>query len=323
MLTMSGLDLSQCPVCLGKPGTGQKLKFTQKYDLDGEVFSLFECPLCFVQFWVPFKNPGPDWYEKCTQNLKHRAVNDKEFFLWMAENRGITKHFLESPPHKNPKELKLLDVGCGTGGFLVEAQKLGYDVTGVDFDPEQIKTARSFGLERVFSEDVFEFLKNHPDEFDVVTGFEIIEHVDRPKEFLSLIHKVLKTDGYLCLSTPNRSRIGPKKEFWDFPYHHLTRWTRASLQNIVSLENFRSIKIREELPLSYLIPKFRVGLGVFLRKKAAKQPEKNSGTKQYKDTVAKLGSVKDRILAAFLLPPACLLFILGKKGQGLYLTAKK
>lgn len=318
----NSLNLSQCPVCSGKLTSNQKFKFLEKYSLDDGVFSLFECPLCSVKFWTPFKNPGPEWYEKCTQNLKHRAVNDKEFFLWMAENRGITKHFLENPPHQNPKGLKLLDVGCGTGGFLIEAQKLGYTVTGVDFDPEQIRTAKEFGLEQVFSEDVLKFLEKHPNEFDVITGFEIIEHLDQPREFIRLIHQALKPGGILCLSTPNQNRIGPKNEFWDFPYHHLTRWTKKSLTNIITLESFKNIKVEEELPLAYLVSKFRVGLGAFLRKKTAKKIGTSSHG-QYKDTVAKLGSMKDRLLSVALLPFGYLLFILNKKGQGLYLTAQK
>jgi hypothetical protein len=134
----------------------------------------------------------------------------------------------------------------------------------------------------------------------------------------------LKTDGFLCLSTPNNSRIGPHNEFWDFPYHHLSRWTKKSLGNIVEMEKFKSIKIDEEVPISYLVSKFRLGLGVFLRRYFKnKKTESGSKNTEYKDTVAKLGSLKDKILYLILLPVASLLFVLNKKGQGLYLVARK
>ena len=92
------------------------------------------------------------------------------------------------------------------------------------------------------------------------------------------------------------------------------------------MENFKSIKIKEEIPVNYLIPKFRVGLGVFVRKYFTnKDKEKFNQNKktEYKDTVAKLGSLKDKILHLILLPIATILFILGKKGQGLYMIARK
>ena len=319
-------NLNQCPVCLGKIYKDQKFKYLEKYNLENEEFSLFECPLCLVKFWYPFKNPGSEWYKNCQQNLMHRDFSDKEYFFWLAENRGITKHFFRNPPHQNPKGLKLLDVGCGTGGFLIEAQKFGYDVNGVDFDGEQIKVAQSFGLKETYEDDVVDFLNRHKGEFDVITGFEIIEHVDKPRDFLKAIYGALKSGGFICLSTPNNSRIGPRDEFWDFPYHHLSRWTKKSLENIIKLENFKFIKIKEEIPINYLIPKFRVGLGVFVRKYFTnKDKEKFNQNKktEYKDTVAKLGSLKDKILHLILLPIATLLFIFGKKGQGLYLIAKK
>lgn len=320
----NSLNSANCPVCLDKLKVGQKFKYIEDYKIDNQRFSLSECPLCRVKFWYPFRNPGPEWYKNCDQNLMHRSFENKEYFLWLAENRGITKHFLNNPPHENPKGLKLLDVGCGTGGFLIEAEKLGYKVTGVDFDDEQIKIAKRFGLNDVYVGDVINFLNVNQGKYDVITGFEIIEHLDKPREFLRAIHGALKPDGYLCLSTPNSSRIGPRNEFWDFPYHHLTRWTKRSLRNIVEMENFKSIKIKEELPISFLISKTRVGLGAFLRKKMVKKSETDvSQSKQYKDTVAKLGSIKDRVLSFFLLPLAMVAYIFGKKGQGMYLTTRK
>lgn len=325
------LSPAVCPVCLNSLKAGQSFSFLINHRSEDGTFSLYQCPNCFIQYWMPFKNPGPEWYEKCTQNLKHRAVNDKEFFMWMAENRGITKHFLTDPPNRYPKGLKLLDVGCGTGGFLIEARKLGYDVAGVDFDPEQIKTAKSFGLEKVYSEDVFSFLAKCQNQFDVITGFEIIEHVDKPREFIKLIYNALKNNGYLCLSTPNHNRIGPKKEFWDFPYHHLSRWSKKSLEGLVNSENFKNIDVTEELPVNYLISQSRVGLGVFIRKLAnslkvnngTNKVNEKDGVKYYRDTVAQLGAGKDIILGFILTPIAHVLYLSGKKGQGLYLVAQK
>jgi 2-polyprenyl-3-methyl-5-hydroxy-6-metoxy-1,4-benzoquinol methylase len=316
-------NMKLCPVCLeGFPQ--MTFRYLGDYNIKDASLQLFQCSICEVKFWYPFKNPGPEWYKECEQNQMHRSFEDKEYFIWLSENRSITKHFFNDVPHKLANGLKLLDVGCGTGGFLLQAKKIGYDVTGVDFDPEQIKVAQSFGLADTFQGDVVEFLNKHPGEFDVITGFEIIEHLDNPREFLEAIYKALKPGGVLCLSTPNNRRIGPKNEFWDFPYHHLSRWTKRSLENVITLENFKHIKVKEELPLSFLVSKTRFGFGAFLRKKKAKDGAvTQTPAKQYKDSVARLGSIKDKAMAAVLWPVALGLFMFGKKGQGLYLTAKK
>lgn len=301
--------MKTCPICKAVESTFPILGNYHRNDGD---FQLFECPHCHVQFWLPFKNPGPEWYATCEQNLKHRASTDKEFLLWQAQQRCITRHFFLHPlPGK-----RLLDIGCGTGGFLVEAKKCGYEVFGVDFDEEQVSVARSLQVPAV-AEDIFSFLENNREPYDIITGFEIIEHLDQPKRFLELIHRNLRPGGYVVLTTPNRRRVGPRNEFWDFPYHHLSRWNAPSLKRLVEQVGFRGVRVKEELPLRYLVAHLRLGIVVRIR---AMKPPKD---KSYKDSVAKLGSLKDRVVGFLLLPLALVLFFLGKKGQGLYLMARK
>lgn len=324
-----------CPMCLDElSSSGDFHCIINNYESDDGKFDLYECLHCNVQFWVPFRNPGADWYENCKQNLRHRSERDREHFLWMAKNRIITSHFLKNPPHVDPRGLKLLDVGCGTGGFLIEAQKLGYDVFGVDFDEEQIKFARSFGLESVYVGDVFSFLDKYDEEFDVITGFEIIEHLDKPREFLNLIYRALKPGGYICLSTPNRLRIGPRNEFWDFPYHHLTRWSKGSLENFVLAAGYKGINIKEAMPTVYLTSKISsgTGLGNLLRKFISRRKvinerkdslSESNSKNTHNDSVAKLGFMKDKAMGLALLPISYLLFALGVRGEWMYLVAKK
>ncbi|TSC91531.1 MAG: 2-polyprenyl-3-methyl-5-hydroxy-6-metoxy-1,4-benzoquinol methylase [Parcubacteria group bacterium Licking1014_17] len=315
-----------CPVCKSKIGG---FEFISNFKSDTDDFSLFECRFCRVQFWSPFKNPGPEWYKNCEQNLRHRDVVDKDFFLWMARNRKINKYFLNALSRAGIRNGKLLDVGCGTGGFLVEAKRAGFNTIGIDFDENQINTAKNYGLTDVYSDDILNFLNKHNDEYDVITGLEIIEHLDNPKEFLEAVFKSIKIGGYFCLSTPNRSRIGSKNEFWDFPYHHLTRWNKSCLLEMAKTIGFKSISIREELPIDYIISKLRLGLGVFIRKLIkSKNKKTNMGNaenpkNEYKDIVSKFGALKDKVLSVVFGPIAVILFIASKKGQGLYLTARK
>jgi len=104
------------------------------------------------------------------------------------------------------KQIKVLDIGCGTGSLLVAMQRAGYrDVEGVDLSPEQLKMAEEFGVNKTTLMEASEFLKNHSEHFDVITGVDVLEHQtkDEAIELLDLIRKSLKKGGKLILRFPN------------------------------------------------------------------------------------------------------------------------
>jgi|GEM_PF-2414302 len=98
--------------------------------------------------------------------------------------------------------LKVLDVGCGSGFFML---MLGEMVTGID-EGENVEVCRKRGLPRVFSINIererFPFKSGS---FDVVTCLEVLEHLKDPKQMLSEIFRVLKPNRLLIVSTPNSS----------------------------------------------------------------------------------------------------------------------
>ncbi|MDD3296482.1 MAG: class I SAM-dependent methyltransferase [Candidatus Omnitrophica bacterium] len=97
---------------------------------------------------------------------------------------------------------KLLDVGCNYGIFLKLAKENGYQVYGVDMSQSAIKYARNELKLNVECKT----LKgaNFPSEyFDVISMFDVIEHVKDPIGELQEIHRVLKKDGLFFLTTPN------------------------------------------------------------------------------------------------------------------------
>lgn len=109
------------------------------------------------------------------------------------------------------KDLRILDVGCG-GGILTEPlARMGADISGIDMVEETIIHAREHakaqGLKIHYSTwqpEAFEQIE----EFDVICAMEVIEHVADPAEFLNALARILKPDGMLILSTPNRTLRG-------------------------------------------------------------------------------------------------------------------
>jgi 2-polyprenyl-3-methyl-5-hydroxy-6-metoxy-1,4-benzoquinol methylase len=139
---------------------------------------------------------------------------------------------------------RLLDVGCGNGGFLLLAQQAGWQVEGLDFDSGAVQTARSRGLE--VRHGGIEVLDGRNSCYDVITLCHVIEHMYDPIVTLRRLHALLKPGGVLWLDTPNLSslgalRFGPHWQALD-PPRHLVLFTPSSLVNSLVAAGFRSYK---------------------------------------------------------------------------------
>ncbi len=109
---------------------------------------------------------------------------------------------------------RLLDIGCGPGYFLDVAQHDGYEVYGLDVSPYAIEACKSRFDGRVIQG----FLQSDSFEegmFEVVTMFDVFEHVYHPVAFLSLVSAITKENGIIVITTPNQrsmlSRLSGRK----------------------------------------------------------------------------------------------------------------
>lgn len=111
------------------------------------------------------------------------------------------------------KKFDALDIGCG-GGILSESlARLPFvqSVTGIDLTPECIEVAKEHALKDPSIKDKIFYkllpLEKVHGQYDIVTMFEMLEHVNEPSEILSQAWKKLKPDGIMFLSTINRDPI--------------------------------------------------------------------------------------------------------------------
>jgi 2-polyprenyl-3-methyl-5-hydroxy-6-metoxy-1,4-benzoquinol methylase len=135
---------------------------------------------------------------------------------------------------------RLLDVGCGSGAFLAQMGRMGWDVTGVDPDPGAVAAARRRGL-AVQSGTVYDAA--FPDEhFDAITMNHVIEHLHDIAGTLRECYRILRPGGVLCVVTPNLDAQG-HREFgrdWyglDAP-RHLVLFTATSLKLTLAQAGF-------------------------------------------------------------------------------------
>ena len=148
------------------------------------------------------------------------------------------------------KGAKIVDLACGGGKLLYFFKRMGYtNITGVDISPEQVKLARQV-TPNVDEADVLNWLEAHPASFDLVTGFDLVEHFhkDEVLRFLDACHASLKPGGRMILQTPNaESPWGSVHRYNDFT--HEVGFNPNALTRLLSLTGFQKIDSRETGPI--------------------------------------------------------------------------
>lgn len=140
---------------------------------------------------------------------------------------------------------QVLDLGCGSGEFLLQLKKKGFkSVSGVDISEEQLALARIRGIRDVHTDDVKSFLCHRKDTYDVITANDFLEHLDKKEvlEVLDLIYHSLRPGGFFLAQTPNgASPLYGTYFFGD--YTHLTVFSVGSIKQICSSLNFIDVKV--------------------------------------------------------------------------------
>lgn len=118
----------------------------------------------------------------------------------------------------------VLDIGCGTGIGLQFLAESAHMVVGVDYSEETIAYARKNNDKGNLSFKVMDCrnLKFDDGKFDLVTSFNLIEHIHGQEDFVQEVKRVLKPDGIFICSTPNTKVFNPGGQYYHFHVHEFT-----------------------------------------------------------------------------------------------------
>lgn len=167
--------------------------------------------------------------------------------------------FLQAIKREKP-EGRLLDVGCALGFFVELALREGYDAYG--FDPSGYAVAEAkklVGADRI--REASTHTATYPEHsFDVITLFDVFEHLADPARDLARLYKFLKPDGILVLATGDTDSVLARtiKRRWTFyiPPQHLFFFNRKTLTTLLTREGFtpaRWFRIGKWLSLRYVL----------------------------------------------------------------------
>lgn len=154
-----------------------------------------------------FGAQAADWWDpEGASAMLHKLGPVRMRFI----REAIDRHWGGDPAALKPlASRRVLDIGCGAGLAAEPLARLGADMTAIDAAAENVAVARmhaaAMGLAIDYRHGGVETLDEPP--YDLIVSLEVIEHVTDPALFLRHIARLLKPDGLLILSTPNRTPL--------------------------------------------------------------------------------------------------------------------
>jgi 2-polyprenyl-3-methyl-5-hydroxy-6-metoxy-1,4-benzoquinol methylase len=234
---MSLQSAAKCPVC--GSAEFQPFLICKDFTASGESFHLVKCLDCkFI-----LTNPRPDsnslsgYYESASyisHTSQSTGIVDQAYLLIRNFTVGWKRHLIQ----KLKPSPSIFDYGCGTGDFLKSCHRAGWKTFGVEPSDKARAIAQETGINIVATLD-----QPIAQEFDVITMWHVLEHVENPDRILSVLRDSLKDDGMFFIAVPNcespdSSYYGSYWAAFDVPRHlwHFSKSTMTKFLTTLGLQ---------------------------------------------------------------------------------------
>jgi SAM-dependent methyltransferase len=236
-LARSASAAELCPAC-GKDGARQCLRAPDRFHGRKEVYTLLRCANCSL-VWLS-NPPKPeamhlhytDAYDRLIsasgQNSPHR---------WRHRNAALA-------PHKQSGAL--LDLGCSSGAFLQSLPGKSWSLYGIEMSAESARKAQEKTGAKVFVGDILD-AQFPPQSFDVVTCFDVLEHLYEPRKIVAKVANWLKPGGIFYVLVPNIDSAEGRvfRSYWhglELP-RHLFHYSPASLKFLAESVGLKAVSL--------------------------------------------------------------------------------
>lgn len=169
-------------------------------------------------------------------------------FRWLLAPLGAAalagRHAAGYLPYSG--EARLLDFGCGAGGYVAKMAAAGWKAEGLDASPNAVRRGREAGL--TLHQGTLPGAALEPGSFDVVTMWQALEHVPSPKATLEAVRPLLRPGGRLLIVCPRLDSLearwfGPAWFALELP-RHLTHFTAETLRRHLEAAGFEVEHLR-------------------------------------------------------------------------------
>lgn len=234
------------------------------HSVSGEIFELYMDE--YLDLLITYPKPSEDnlaRYYESDNYISHtdgkRSLFEKVYHF--VKNNAL-KNKLKLINNEQPDKGSLLDIGSGTGDFLVIAKQNDWAITGIEPNEKAKQIAINKGVCFVSS------TKDLDDNsFDLITMWHVLEHVIDLEEQITELKRILKSTGTIIIAVPNYNSFDAKyyNSFWagfDVP-RHLWHFSKKAIQILFQRENLKVIKILpmkwDSFYVSLLSEKYKTG----------------------------------------------------------------
>jgi SAM-dependent methyltransferase len=227
-----------CPVC-GQAGAQEWLRAPDRLHGRQEKYTLVRCPACSL-VWLS-NPPKPSEMHLHYTDAYHKlisAAGENSPARWGFRKEALAAHYKRSGT--------LLDLGCSSGSFLTFMRNESWRLYGIEMSAEAAKTAESRSGAQVFVGDIPEAPFGR-EVFDVITCFDVLEHVYDPRLVLAKVTEWLKPGGIFYVLVPNVDSAEARvfRSYWhglELP-RHLFHFSPASLKSLAASVGLRDVSL--------------------------------------------------------------------------------
>ncbi|MGE3973721.1 MAG: class I SAM-dependent methyltransferase [Bdellovibrionales bacterium] len=253
------MELNHSNVCTVCQKTHKKIFNYQGYEY-------FRCDECLHVTTLPYPTSQAinEHYAKQFQsgnyNIAHKnkAGRTAPFQQYIS----LLNEWFSQNSQESLKNKRVLDIGCFTGELLIELEKAGAQVTGIELQTEAAKIAQDQVSGKVFNSSIFD-VDLESGSFDVVVLSGVIEHVTDPGTLIKKSVEFLKPNGLLLIQTPNSESWLAKTfgKYWPpyQPVEHIHLFSHESLQRIMKQHGCTEVHFQnhwKKLPIEYVYNMF-------------------------------------------------------------------
>ena len=188
------MQLHPCPIC-GSDNVHALLEAPDRFHLRKEIYRLSRCSVCNIVWQADPPKPA-DMGRHYTEDY-HKAIvaagEGSAASRWKDQIKLISKYKSGGA---------ILDIGCSSGGFLSTMNTRDWKLYGIEMESSTAQRAREATGATVFVGDAVD-APFAPASFDVITAFDLLEHVYDPRQFLAKVLYWLKPGGIFYALTPN------------------------------------------------------------------------------------------------------------------------
>ena len=146
-------------------------------------------------------------------------------------------------------DAKLLDVGAGDGAFLrtISPSLPPNNVSATEYSEVGLERIRTSG----HAGQAMDIRDIQDAQYDVITMFQVLEHLDRVDEVFAAAQRLTKPKAHLFIAVPNDKRIEFSENnggLLDVPPNHISRWTRPAFEQVAARTGWRSSTTKSKPP---------------------------------------------------------------------------